>query len=253
VSRSRLVALVIAALTLGACATVPTRVPLPAEVEAGRLALERRLQTFRDLRSLANIDIRRVSRRERLAGVLLLRAPGSLRFEALSPFGPPILLVGAGSDGVTVWEVLKNRAYLLPSSPEANRQWLGLAVSVEDLVAFLSGHARPMAEPVSGALLPPDDNGPSISLRGADASQRIWFDPETAQVKQVEWTGGKSPLRVTFAGGSPTEPPAAITLTTLDGRLEVRVRYQQPRLNEGVDADLIRVSVPQGVEIQDFR
>ena len=33
-SRSRRVALVIAALTLGACATVPTRVPLPPEVAA---------------------------------------------------------------------------------------------------------------------------------------------------------------------------------------------------------------------------
>ena len=65
--------------------------------------------------------------------------------------------------------------------------------------------------------------------------------------------GGKSPLRVTFAGGSQSGLPAAITLTTLDGRLEVRARYQAPRLNEGVDADLIRVTVPQGVEIQDFR
>ena len=245
--------LLLASLSLAACATVPAPRPLPPEAEAARARLERRWQAFSDLRTLANIEIRRGERSERLAGVLLLRAPASLRFEGLSPFGPPILLVSASGDGVTVWEVLKNRAYLLPSSPEANRRWLGLALGAEDLVALLSGHALPMREPLAGAMLPADESGPSLSLSGADGSQRIWLDPETGRTRRVEWTGGKSPLRVSFTGGGPAEPPTGLTLATLDGRLVVRVRYQGPQLDSGFDPELMRLTVPQGVEIQDFR
>jgi len=94
--------------------------------------IEQRWQAFGDFRSLAEIKIQRDGRVQQLAGVLLLRAPGALRFEALSAFGPPILLVGAAPDRVTIWEVLKNRAFILPSSPDANRRWLGLALGAED-------------------------------------------------------------------------------------------------------------------------
>lgn len=247
-------ALVLAcSLLAGACATVPRREPLAPEVVAAVATLERRWQSFVDLRTLANLQIRRAERTERLSGALLLRAPGSLRFEALSTFGPPILLVGAGADGVVVWEVLKNRAYLLPSSPDANRRWLGLALGAEDLVALLAGHVRPLKEPQTGAILPADDTGPSLVLTGGDTRQRIWMDLDTGQVRKVEWSGGKQPLLVGFTGGGPEEPITALSLSTPDGRLAVSARYQRPLLNSGFDADLIRVSVPQTVEMQDFR
>jgi hypothetical protein len=228
-------------------------VALPPDAAAARDALERRWQAFSDLRTLANLQIRRAGRTERLTGALLLRSPASLRFEALSPFGPPILIVGAGADSVTVWEVIKNRVYLLPSAPDANRRWLGLALSVEDLVALLSGHVLPMKEPLSGELLAADDNGPSLVLRGAGGAQRIWLDPSTGAARRVEWTGGKQPLTVTFAGGGPTEPITGLTLDNPAGRLEVRAQYQRPQLDSRFDEDLLRVTVPQGVEIQDFR
>ena len=127
-SSLRLVAVLLLAQALGACATAPPRQLLTAEVEAARRLIEQRWQAFGDLRSFAEIKIQRDGHVQQLAGVLLLRAPGALRFEALSAFGPPILLVGAAPDRVTIWEVLKNRAFILPSSPDANRRWLGLAI-----------------------------------------------------------------------------------------------------------------------------
>ncbi len=47
--------------------------------------------------------------------------------------------------------------------------------------------------------------------------------------------------------------PESVTLTTLDGKLEAFVRYQAPRVNSGLDADMVRVTVPEHVRIQDFR
>jgi len=229
-------------------------VPLAPEVEGTRARLEDGWRSFGDLRTLADITIQQGGRTQRLSGVLLLKGPASFRFEALTPFGPPLLVVAGSPESVTVWEVLANRAYLLPSTPDANRRWLGLALSAEDLVALLAGHVRPMSAPRTGSLLPPDETGRSLRLSGREGTQRIWLDAADRPLK-VEWTEGKSPLRVTFARGEDgvTAPPREIRLQTLDGKLEVTVVYREPRLDTSLDAALLSLTVPQGVEIQDFR
>jgi len=184
--------------------------------------------------------------------LLLIGEPAALRFEALSPFGTPVLIVAGDAKSVTLWEVLDNRAYIAPASPDANRRWLGLAMSVEDLVALLGGRVRPMAEPTSVELLAADDVGPSIRLVGASGEQRIWFDPDTGQARQVEWTG-KNPARVVFTPSPPDGPPAGLKLDTPDGKLEVTTRYRDPRMNISLDPSLLTLTVPEHVRIQDFR
>ncbi|PWU20511.1 MAG: hypothetical protein C5B48_12490, partial [Candidatus Rokuibacteriota bacterium] len=133
------------ALVLAGCASVPPA-PRPASPEAlaARATLEQRWEEFRDLRTLCEIRIRRGSRVQRLSGVLLLRAPSSFRFEALSPFGTPVYVVAGDSRAVTAWEVLDQRAYIVPASPEATRRWLGLEMGSDELVAILAGRVRPL-------------------------------------------------------------------------------------------------------------
>lgn len=224
-------------------------------MEGARARLEDAWRSFVDLRSRADITIRQGKRVQRLSGVLLLKAPAAFRFEALSPFGPPLLAVAGSAESVTVWEVLRNRAYLLPSTPDANRRWLGVALSAEDLVALLAGQVRPMPAPRAGSLLPPDETGSSLQLSGSEGNQRIWLDA-TGRPLKVEWTEGKSPLRVTIArteDAAAAPGPREIRLETLDGKLEVSVVYREPRLDSGFEAALLPLTVPQGVEIQDFR
>ena len=244
-------------LALAGCASAPPRETVPADVLAARALVDERWQRFADLRTLAGITIRRGSRQDRLTGALLLQGPKrgapALRFEALSPFGPPILIVAGAPDGVTVWEVARNRAFLLPASADANRRWLGLALGVDDLVALLAGHVRTFADPLGGRRLEPDAHGPSIELRGPDGTQRLWLDEATGRVNRLEWAQGKTPFRATFEWPAKEGPPASIELVTLDGSLEVRVRYQRPQMDSGFDAALLTLSVPKGVEIQDFR
>ena len=115
--------------------------------------------------------------------MLLLGEPASLRFEALSPFGTPVLIVAGDPQSLTLWEVLDNRAYLAPASPDANRRWLGLALGGEDLVALLAARARPLPDPTRVELVAPDEIGPSLRLTGRDVEQRIWFDPASGQAR----------------------------------------------------------------------
>jgi len=236
------------------CASVPpARQPISSEAEAARALVQREWEEFHDLRTLAEVQIRRGDRVERLAGALLLRAPSSLRFEALSPFGIPVLVVAGDDKTLTVWEVLAERAYLLPASPDANRRWLGLSLGGDELVALLSGHVLPLKDPLAAELLPADATGPSLMLRNPDGMQRVWFDPARGRVRQAEWTGNAHPARVVFADGAPDSGPLGMTLATLDGKLEVVVKYRRPLVNTSFDPDLLRVNVPERVRIQDFR
>jgi outer membrane lipoprotein-sorting protein len=232
---------------------VPTRQPISPEAAAARALLERRWEEFRDLRSLAEIKLRHGDKVERLAGVLLLSAPSALRFEALSTFGVPVLVVGEDATTLTLWEVPAERAYFLPASPDSTRRWLGLALGPDELVATLSGHALPLKDPFAVELMPADGLGPSLTLRGADGEQRIWFDPASGRTRAVEWRGGSNAARAVFTDFASGAVPERVTLATLDGKLEASVRYQDPRVNSGLDADLVRVTVPEHVRIQDLR
>ena len=246
-SRSKLAGLLLGALLLwGGCASLPPRQPLPPEVLSTRAELEARWREFRDLRSLTDITIRRAGRVDRLSGVLLLRAPASLRFEALAPFGPPLLVVSSDAETVTLWEVAQERAFVARATPDANRRWLGLALGSEELVALFAGYALPARDPLSGIMLPPDDIGPSVMFETADGRQRIWLDPVSGDSRQVEWTGGSQPARAVFVENG-------VRLATLDGKLDVSVSYRDPQRDSGFDPELLKLTVPQGVRILDFR
>lgn len=226
---------------------------MAAEARAALAGLEQHRRSLRDLRSLAEMTVRRGGRAQRFSGVLLLLSePAGLRFEALTPFGMPVLVVAGDPQSVTLWEVLDNRAFIAPASPEANRRWLGLALAVEDLVALLSGRVRPLADPTSVELVAPDVVGPSLRLSGNPGEQRIWFDPDSGQARQVEWTG-KNPWRVTFSPAPADGPPVGLQLETPDGTLRVSVTYRDPKMNTGLDPALLSLTVPEGVRIQDFR
>jgi hypothetical protein len=60
--------------------------------------------------TFAELRLRRNGKTERLTGALLLKAPASMRFEALTAFGIPVLLVSGDERSVTLWEVMDNRA-----------------------------------------------------------------------------------------------------------------------------------------------
>ena len=233
----------------------PVPPPVSEEARAALAQIEEYRLSLRDLRSRAEIRIRRNGRTQRLTGVLLLLGePASLRFEALpsAALPTPVLIVAGNPQSVTIWEVLDNRAYIAPASPDANRRWLGLALGVEDLVPLLAGRVRPMPDPTAVELLAADGVGPSLRLTGAPGEQRIWFDPDSGQARQVEWTG-KNPARVTFTPAPADGPPAGFTLETADASLRVSVVYREPRMNTSFDPVLLTLTVPQDVRIQDFR
>src|SRR6266851_927690 len=177
-------------LALGAaCATVPPQEPVGQDARRALALLADRSSEFTDLRALADIALKRGRERQRLRGVLLVKAPSSIRFEALSPFGPPLLLVAIHEGRVTAYNAVKNEAHVGPANAETVAKVLGLPLNPEDLVAALAGRVALPPDLRSAELLPPDDAGPSLSLVSFGGRQRVWLDLETGAVRQLEIFG----------------------------------------------------------------
>lgn len=183
----------------------------------------------------------------------MLKSPNSIRFEALSPWGQPILILAATAESFTLYQVAENRALLGPTSARTTERWLGVALEPTELVGILAGHVLPMKEPRTGTLRLAGGLGPSLELAGMGAVQRIWLDLETLVVRQVEWIRGDIQLRVTYDGGGPVDPPTGLILTALDRPLAVSIRYRKPEIGVGLPTEIFNLPLPEHTEIQRFR
>lgn len=253
-SSRRALLLATVGLLVAGCATAPPpRTPILPEADRLISLLVRRWQEFDDLRTLADITIRRDGQVHRYSGVLLLKAPASFRFEALTPWGQPFLLLAGNAETVTLYQVAENRALVGPASAWATERWLGFALEPDELVGLLAGHVRPLKDPFSAELMPSDGLGPSIKLAGAEGTQRIWADPETGVVRQVEIESGRQLARILYSGGGAAESPSTLTLTALDAPLTVSIRYHNTERGSGLPPDFFTLTLPEGTKIQRFR
>jgi outer membrane lipoprotein-sorting protein len=209
-------------------------------------------QEFHDLRALADVTLKRGRERQRLSGVLLARAPASVRFEALSPFGQPFLLVTMHDGRITAYNAATNEARVGAANVETAADLLSLPVEPEDLVALLSGRAVPPKDLRVAEIQPPDELGPSITLVGRYNRQRVWLDFETGVVRQVTISGGRTEATVTFQRGA-DGAPTGFDLTAGNGYVTGAVRYRSLTLNAGVDAERFALTLPKDAKINSIR
>lgn len=211
-----------------------------------------RWQAFSDLRTLADIELQKTGEKQRLTGVLLARAPASLRFEALSPFGQPLLVATIGDGQLTTYDVANNQASVAPANADTAARLLGLPFDPEDLVAVLAGFDVPPRDLRVADLLPADEDGPSLEMIGADHRQRVWMDLTTGVVRKLEITGGRYAVTVTFLR-APDGRPAGFDLIAGDAYARGTVRYRDPVLDAGIDPERFHLLLPAGVTARPLR
>lgn len=214
--------------------------------------LVERWHEFRDLRALADIRVDRNGQRQLLQGVLLAKAPASVRFEALSPFGQPLLLVAIHDGQLTAYNTTTNEALTGPATADTAAKLLSLPFDPDDLVGVLAGRAVPPKDIRVAEILPADDHGPSLSLIGENYRQRVWMDFTTGVVRQLEITGGRYEMRIVYqrdADGA----PQGFEFSAANSYLTGSVRYRDVALGRGIDAERFRLSVPERAKIQQLR
>jgi outer membrane lipoprotein-sorting protein len=250
----RLSSVVAVVLLLAGCAIAPAPPHAPIDPEARRVVdrLTARWQEFHDLRALADVTLKRGGDTQRFSGVLLARAPASVRFEALSPFGQPFLLVAMHDGRITAYNATTNEARVGAANVQSAADLISLPVEPEDLVGLLSGRAVPPRDLRVAEILAPDDMGPSINLVGRYNRQRVWCDFDSGLTRRVTITGGRTEATVTFERGG-DGALSGLDVSAANGYATGAVRYRSFTLDAGIDAERFALTLPKDAKIQNIR
>ncbi|HEV8640091.1 MAG TPA: hypothetical protein VGV13_03225 [Methylomirabilota bacterium] len=238
-------------LVLAGCARVlpPPRQPISEDARRAIALLVARWRDFSDLRTLADIRLQRGGEQQALTGVLLAKAPASVRFEALSPLGQPWLLVTIHDGQLTAYNVASNEAVIGPATADTAARLLKLPFDPDDLVGVLAGRAVPPKDLRVAELLPPNEYGRSLELIGRVNRQRIWMEFESGVVRQLEITGGRYEARVTYLRDAEGRP-LGFDLSAAQAYLTGSVRYRDPVFDAGIEADRFRFTVPESAKTE---
>jgi outer membrane lipoprotein-sorting protein len=251
--RSSLLVLLAVGLAAGcSIALPPPRQPISAEARRAIDLLITRWQSMTDLRTLADVNVERGGQRQRLSGVLLAKAPGSVRFEALSPFGQPFLIAVVHEGRLTAFSAATNEAVVGEATAETTARLLGLPFEPHDLVAVVSGYAVPPGDLRMAEILPPDALGPSLSLVGTVHEQRIWMNFQTGVVRQLQIVGGRAAATVTYQRDDEGRL-TGFDVSAAERYVTGTVRYHNLAIGVGLSATQFALTLPKDAKTQPIR
>jgi outer membrane lipoprotein-sorting protein len=214
--------------------------------------LTARWRDFSDLRTIADIHLQRRNEQHALTAIVLAKAPASLRFEALSPFGQPLLVMTIHDSQLIAYNAADHHALVGPATADTAARVIGLPFSPEDLVGVLAARAVPPKDIRLASLLPADEHGPSLELIGTDHRQRIWMDFQSGVVRRLEITGGRYEALVSYLRDGDGRL-RGFDLSAANEYLTGSVRYRDPVFGGGVDPDRFRQTLPPGARIEQLR
>lgn len=254
IARRRLSSVLLAALVATGCAIAPPppRTAIPPPARRATALLDDRARETTDLRTLADVAVQRGSERYRVRAIILAKAPASVRFEALSPLGQPLLVATIHDGRITAYDVTTNQATVGPATAETAARLLSLPFEPEDLVGVLAGRPVPPRDVREAELLPPDADGPSLNLVGAVNSQRYWMDVDTGVVRQLHLSGGRGDARIVFHR-DPGGVVSGFDLSAGMGLVRSDVRYEKPVFGAGVKDEQFVFTPPKGAKIREIR
>jgi outer membrane lipoprotein-sorting protein len=246
---SALVALVLTGCTI---APPPSRTPVSEDARRAIDLLVARWHELSDLRALTEITMKKGSEQQRLTGVLLAKTPASLRFEAISPFGQPILLVTVNNGQLVAYNAASNEVTTGPATVETAASMLSLPFEPDDLVAILSGRVVPPKDLRVAEIFAPDADGPSINLIGRYHQQRVWMDFSTGVVNRVNLVGGRTEALINFLR-SEDGALTGLDVSAGQGYVTAKIRYRSLALNAGVDPERFVLTPPKDAKTHSIR
>ena len=238
----------------GGCATAlpPPRAPISEDAQRAVGLLRTRWREFSDLRTLADMVVERGGRKQPVTGALLLKAPASLRFEALSPFGAPLLIATIHDGQFVSYDVASHAASVGPATPESAGRLFGLAIEPQDLVGLLAGLPVPPEDLRVAEILPPDEHGPSLEMIGPLHRQSVWIDPATGVARRVQVTGGRLEALLVYRRAD-DGTVAGFELSAAQDNVTGTARYTNVAVNGGIEAERFTLTVPPGASVEQLR
>jgi outer membrane lipoprotein-sorting protein len=253
-------------LVLAGCATLiaPPRQSVAPDAQRALKLLSDRWNQFADLRTLADLELTRDGSKDRLQGVLLVKSPASVRFEALSPFGQPFLFLVIHDGDLVMYNAAANEALLAPATADSMARLLSLPFEPADAVSILVGRPAPPRDLRRAAIEQPDASGSHegrtvehpegrpLVMVGPFNEQRVWMDFETGLVRQVEITGGRYGILVRYERDEQGEL-TGLSVSAPRAKLASTIAYRRPEFGVGLEEDRFDIAVPRSATIERLR
>lgn len=238
---------------LAACATAPPREPISDDARRALALLAERYREFTTMRALADVSVTRGGNRQRVQGAVLLRSPSSVRLEALSPFGPPFMVLTVSDGQITAYNALKNEALVGPADSETISKVLRLPLDPDDLVSVLAGRFAGPRDLRSAEVRAPDVMGPSLELvDGAGGRQRVWLDLATGVIQQRQIFGSRFNALIKYRRDG-TGALAGFDLDAAMSYVTGSVIYMNLVEGENIDPERFTLAIPKGAKTQPIR
>ncbi|HEU5320127.1 MAG TPA: hypothetical protein VFX28_04945 [Methylomirabilota bacterium] len=252
--RRRSSALLVLASALAGCAIAiaPPHAPIPEDARRALGLLVDRWHAFSDLRALTDFRYTRGGERQQLTGVLLARAPASVRFEALSPFGQPFLLLTVHDERLVAYNAATNEAFVGDANAEATAKVLSLPFDADEVVGVVAGRPVPPKDIRVATVLEPDSLGPSLELVGRVNRLRVWMDFRTGVVHRLDLSGGRARAVVDYRFNGAGEL-SGFELEAAEGHLTASVRYLERVEGAGVPLDRFTLTLPKDAKTHAIR
>lgn len=255
-----MLSLALATWLLGSCATLPGA-PQVGELPSPAQAIQRLEERRQAVRSLVlQGEISLSGAQGEFSGEALIQGqyPDRLRVEVSGPFGRPVLSLISNGAWLIAVDYQAGRAYAGRASRRNLARFLGLALSLREVYALLSGAVPLLARPEESRLTPgPEPGQATLHLLGAGGTlaQEIVFalrDYTVLGGRLRQW-GQAAALRVRFGDFAPTPQglrfPYRISLQDRRER-EVSLLADSVVINQPLDGVLFEPQLPGGVPVE---
>ncbi|RMF88025.1 MAG: DUF4292 domain-containing protein [Nitrospinota bacterium] len=211
------------------------------------------------LRGIADVDIDTPQDSFHARTALVLRTPGFLRLEALSPFGQTALVFTADAQYLSLYAPNEGKFYRGMASPATFSLLLGLPLDLSTTTRILHGGV-PLGnpEPATLAVASPTSQQFRLQVYFSPARkalyQEIWIDKATLSPQRyLEYTpAGTLRLQIEYDRFQSIDNlylPLLVTIQLPPEAVTAQIEWLRLRPNVEVPADTFRIEPPPGVSI----
>jgi len=245
-------------IPLAACAkpgrTIPPARPVPAVAKfLERLDPEK--SRISSLEGRMTMKISSPSGKNSSSQLVLLQRPSSIRLDAVTPFGRPVLTMSTNGETIDIFYHSKNRFF---SGDARNRSISAIfpaSLSIKDLTLILSGQI-PLIEfdkdsPRAGI----DDGRYRLTMASNGIREEIYCDMETLDPLEgvIYGPGGETVLAVSmreYKAFDDVRLPTRIKTSLPLENYTMEINYSELTPNSVLPGEVFALQPPEGVEVE---
>ena len=252
--RSRSLFLFLLLFWCASCATLP-REPSPVPLAEELLArLQARSQALQGLKGLAHVRVSAPGKYFTAQEVILVRRPGFLRLETLSPLGAPLFYFVTTGQDLFMYHPGENRYYKGPARARHLSAILPGGLVPEEVIAILLGEFPLLPYEDSSSRYDAREERWFLDLKGPSGEERqtLGIDPQNGRILSAEYPLQGIIRRLSFSDyreAANFSFPHKIHFESPAARTRFTIEYEEIVLNPEWAEQEFHLPIPRGAQV----